>query len=192
MRARGPCGTRSNAATRLPLRRRLQAGIDVPLQSLPSRAKVETHGTVVTSRRRPPCARLGRAATGLQAVVTRLECSTNAERCWCGAACPLRRCHSRHGYRLLSAPSSIPHCRVCTDAARQAAGELGVHCAALQSACCNFRHATTSLHWGVRFFHPRMAHRRREAPVLLVTDDRQHWLRGRPERNVAVRRQYPR
>jgi hypothetical protein len=164
-RARGPCGTRSNAATRLPKRRRLQAGIDVALRSLPSRAKIDKQGTVVTSRRRPRCARLGRAATGLQAVVTGLECSTDAERRRCGATCPLRRCHSRHGYRLLLfAPSSIPHCRVCTDVARQAAGKLGVHCAPLQSACCNSRHAMT-LHWGVRFFHPRIAHRRREAQL---------------------------
>ena len=150
MRARGPCSTRSNAATRLHMHRRLQAGIDVALQRLPSLAKIDKQGTVVTSRRRPRCARLGRAATGLQAVVTGLECSTAADRGWCGATCPLRRCHSRHGYRLLLfAPSSIPHCRVCTDVARQAAGELGVHCAPLLSACCNSRHAM-ALHSGVR------------------------------------------
>ena len=63
MRARGPCSARSNAATRLPIHRRLQAGINVALQRLPSHAKIETQGIDVTSRRRPRCARLGRAAT---------------------------------------------------------------------------------------------------------------------------------
>jgi len=38
---------------------------------------------------------------------------------------------------LLCVPSSIPHRGVCTPAARQAAGDLGVHFAPLQSACCN-------------------------------------------------------
>jgi hypothetical protein len=132
MRARGPCGTRSNAATRLHMHRRPQAGIDVALQSLRSRAKVGKQGPVVTSRRRPRCARPGRAATGLRAVVTGLECSTDAGRRRCGATCPLRRCHSRHGYRLpLFAPSSIPHCRVCTDAARQAAACIALPCCRL-------------------------------------------------------------
>ncbi len=152
MRARGPCSTRSNAATRLHMHRRLQAGIVGALQSLPSRAKIDAQGPVVTSRRRPRCARPGRAATGLRAVlvVSGLECSTDAERCWCGATCPLRRCHSRHGNRLLLfAPPSIPHCRVCTDVARQAAGELSVHCTPLRSACCTSRHAMTLLHLGV-------------------------------------------
>jgi hypothetical protein len=96
MRARGPCTTRSNA-TRLHMHRRLQACIDVALRSLRSRAKIDEQGTVVPSRRRPRCARLGRAVTGLRAVVTWLECARDAERCWCGATCPLRRCHSRHG-----------------------------------------------------------------------------------------------
>ncbi len=95
--------------------------------------------------------------------MTGLECSTDAERCWCGATCPLRRFNSRRGYRLLLfAPSSNPHCKVCTMTARQAAGELGVHSAPLQSACCTSRHAMTSSHWGDRFFQH---HRRREAPV---------------------------
>jgi hypothetical protein len=97
MRARAQCSTRSNAATRLHMHRRLQAGIDVVLQSLPSRAKIDQQGPVVTSRRRPRCARLGRAATGLRAVVTWLECVRDAERRWCGAMCPLRRWHSCHG-----------------------------------------------------------------------------------------------
>ena len=44
---------------------------------------------------------------------------------------------------LLFAPSSIPRCRVCTVAARQAAGELGVHSASLLSHCCNSKRAMT-------------------------------------------------
>ena len=36
-----------------------------------------------------------------------------------------------------------------------------------QPACCNSRHAMT-LHWGVRSFHPGIAHRRRQAPVPRV------------------------
>ena len=44
---------------------------------------------------------------------------------------------------LLFAPSSIAHCRVCTMAARQAAGELGVHSASLLSHCCNSKRAMT-------------------------------------------------
>jgi hypothetical protein len=42
----------------LAIHRRLQAGIDAALQRLPSPAKIETQGTVVTSRRRPRCALL--------------------------------------------------------------------------------------------------------------------------------------
>ena len=37
----------SNAATRLPMHRRLQAGVCGALQSLPSRAKIDAQGTVV-------------------------------------------------------------------------------------------------------------------------------------------------
>ncbi len=44
---------------------------------------------------------------------------------------------------LLCAPSSIPRCRVCTLAARQAAGDIGVHSDPMQSHCCSSRHAMT-------------------------------------------------
>jgi hypothetical protein len=66
MRARGPCGTRSNAATRLHMHRRLQAGIDV--LSFPSRLQAATFRAVVDSALQSVhndsttgCGRVGRA-----------------------------------------------------------------------------------------------------------------------------------
>ena len=96
MRARGSCSTQRNAATRLHMHRRLQAGVDDALQSLRSHAKIGKQGTVVTSRTRSHV--LGRdVLPPAWAVVTGLECTRDAERCWSGATCLLRRCHTCHG-----------------------------------------------------------------------------------------------
>ena len=62
-------------------------------KALPSRAKMDEHGTVVTSRRRRRCAWPG-VLPPARAVVTGLEWARDAERCWCGATCPLRRRHT--------------------------------------------------------------------------------------------------
>ena len=113
MRARGPCSTRSNAATRLHMHRRLQAGIDVALQSLPSRAKIDEQGTVVTSRRMPRCAgqdvlpqACGRLWLGSNVPETPSAAGV-ARRIPCAADI-----HVTVVRLLLFAPSSIPRCRV--------------------------------------------------------------------------------
>ena len=62
-------------------------------KALPSRAKMDEHGNGVTSRRRPRCAWPG-VLPPAWAVVTGLEWARDAERCWCGATCPLRRRHT--------------------------------------------------------------------------------------------------
>ena len=62
-------------------------------KALPSRAKMDEHGNGVTSRRRPRCAWPG-VLPPARAVVTGLEWARDAERCWCGATCPLRRRHT--------------------------------------------------------------------------------------------------
>ena len=95
MCARWSGSTQSNTATRLIAHASASASRNRRFlcKASPSRAKMDEHGTVVTSRRRPRCAWPG-VLPPAWAVVTGLEWARDAERCWCGATCPLRRRHT--------------------------------------------------------------------------------------------------
>ena len=144
MCARGPCSTRSNAATRLPMHGvckqefAMQCKACIFARRLMNKAPLSRHaeGRDVLGWDVLPLA-CGRLRPGSSAPETPRAAGVE-RRVPCAADIPVK------GNRLLLfAPSSIAHCRVCTMAARQAAGELGVHSASLLSHCCNSKRAMT-------------------------------------------------
>jgi hypothetical protein len=110
MRARGSCSTRSKAAARLHTHRRLQAGIDVALRSLPSRAKIEPQITRCDDTQKAAMCSAGtcchRLAGGCD--VARGSQRRRAPLVWCNVSlAPLT-----FTPRLSGCYWSIPRCRV--------------------------------------------------------------------------------